>query len=87
MGLDSVELVIAVEGHFDIEIPDRKAQKLVTVGLLHSFIVSELQRLGRSTIDREAIFSELRGLICKQLSIKPERVVPDARFVQDLYID
>jgi hypothetical protein len=56
-----------------------------TVGSLHGFVVSELARLGRPR-DDAIIFSELRELICDQLGIKPERIVPEARFVQDLRI-
>jgi acyl carrier protein len=86
MGLDSVELVMNTEEHFGIEIPDHIAETLFTVGDLHDFVVAELHRSGRAR-DAEAVFSELRELICDQLGIEPERVVPAARFVQDLRID
>lgn len=86
MGLDSVELVMSTEEHFGIEIPDDVAETLVTVGSLHGFVVSELERIGRPRA-AATVFAELRNLICDQLGIKPERVVPEARFVQDLRID
>ena len=86
MGLDSVELVMATEEHFGIEIPDRIAEQLFTVGSLHEFVVLELQRIGKPTA-ADVVFAELRELICDQLGIKPDRVVPEARFVQDLKID
>ena len=86
MGLDSVELVMNVEDHFGIEIPDRAAEKLLTVGDLHTFVVEELQRIGRPRDPRE-VFVELRELICDQLAIQPELVIPEARFVKDLGID
>ena len=35
MGLDNVELVMKVEEHFDLSIPDADASTLVTVGMLH----------------------------------------------------
>lgn len=87
MGLDSVELVMSVEEHFDIEVPDNVAETLVTVGKLHEFVVAELLRLNRRSVDSDVVFEELRVLICAQLRIKPERVVLEARFVQDLHID
>jgi acyl carrier protein len=87
MGLDTVELVLAVERHFDIEIPDEEASKLYTVGLLHSFVVAQMLRAGRSGVDAEKVYGELRVLICHQLGVKPGEVVPDARFVQDLKAD
>lgn len=86
MGMDSVELVMATEEHFGIEIPDGVAATLVTVGGLHGFVVSELERVGRPR-DTASVFAELRELICDQLGIAPERVVPEARFVEDLRID
>lgn len=86
MGLDTVELVLATENHFDLEIPDRVAETLTTVGQLHGFVVAELERLGRPR-DAAAVFTELHQLICEQFGVEPEQVVPDARFVQDLLMD
>ena len=87
MGLDAVELVLAVERVFDIEIPDEKAGKIVTVGELHEFVFAELSRLERPNLNRDIIYDLLRNVICFQLGVKPERVVPSARFVQDLGIE
>jgi acyl carrier protein len=87
MGLDSVELVLSVERHFAVNIPDSDASTLTTVGKLHDWVVNELQRLKRPEVDPSAVFIEIRRLICDQLGIEPERVTPDARFVQDLHVD
>jgi acyl carrier protein len=43
MGLDSVEIIMAVEQTFGIEIPDADAEKLVTVGALHEYIVARTE--------------------------------------------
>ena len=87
MGLDTVELVMAVEKRFAIEIPDEIAATLETVGLLHSFVEFQLQRRSLLPICRNSVFSELQGIICEQTGIEPSRVVPDARFVKDLHLD
>jgi acyl carrier protein len=87
MGLDSVELVLAVEEHFGIEIPNHEAAKLLTVGRLQYWVVTELQRRGRASVNPELVFAELRDLICHQIGISPELVEPNARFVEDLRID
>jgi acyl carrier protein len=87
VGLDSVELVMAVEEQYDLSIPDGDAEKITTVGQLHDYVVAALERKGRKDIDREAIFSELRKIICQQLSVKPSEVVREARFVKDLHMD
>jgi acyl carrier protein len=87
MGLDTVELVMAVEEQFAIEIPDEIAATLETVGLLHGFVVSQLQRRSLLPIDDAAVFSKLRDIICEQTGIDPDRIVPDAYFVKDLHLD
>ena len=87
MGLDTVELVLAVEEHFDIEIPDRVAGTLETVGLLHQFVVRELQRRRLLPVDAEAVFSELRHIICEHTGVEPDKIVPEAYFVKDLRLD
>ncbi len=38
--LDTVELVMALEENFDIEIPDEEAEKIVTVGDAVDYIVA-----------------------------------------------
>ncbi len=86
MGLDSVELVMAVEQAFDIEIPNHSAQNITTVGALHFFVMYTLKQSGREQ-DTDAVFERLRGIICERLSVKPVQVVPAARFVQDLGMD
>ncbi|HYJ17739.1 MAG TPA: hypothetical protein VEW72_01060 [Burkholderiales bacterium] len=84
MGLDSVELVLAVERVFGINISDETAGKIITVGELHEYVFAELNRLGRPNVNRDATYDLLRNVICFQLGAEPEKVVPDARFVQDL---
>jgi acyl carrier protein len=87
MGLDVVEIVMSVEEHFGIEIPDDIAGTLTTVGSLHDYVVAELARQNRHPVDADAVFAQIREIICDQIGIESERVVPDAGFVQDLDID
>ena len=87
MGLDSVEIILAVEEEFGLEIPDAEAARMITVGDLHAFVVVELRRLGRPDVDADAIFERLRGIICREVGIQPDAVVLTARFVKDLGVD
>ena len=87
MGLDTVELVMAVEEEFSLEIPDAAAEKMITVGDMHSFVVSELRRRGRPDVDDIRVFERLREIICTQLGVKAELVVPEVEFVKDLGAD
>ena len=53
--LDIVELVMALEEEFDIEIPDADAEKVVTVGDLSLIHISEpTRRLSRSSMPSSA---------------------------------
>jgi len=87
MGLDTVELVMAVEDHFHVRIPDKEAATLETVGMLHTWVVGELRRLGRTPIDEDRVYLELRDVIVHQTGVDPGKVVPDASFVNDLRLD
>ena len=87
MGLDSVEIILAVEQEFGLEIPDAEAARMITVGDLQAFVVVELRRLGRTDADADAIFERLRAIICRQLGVQPDAVIPTARFVKDLGVD
>jgi len=87
MGLDSVEIILAVEEEFGIEIPDAEAARMITVGDLHAFVVVELRRLGRPDTDGDTLFGRLRDIICRQIGVKPDDVRPAARFVKDLGVD
>jgi len=86
MGLDTVELIFRVENEFEIDIPNTDAAKLGTVGELHEYVVETLRRQGR--IERaDSVYERLRDIICYQLGVKPEDVVPSASFVDDFGAD
>jgi acyl carrier protein len=87
MGLDTVELVMAVEEEFGISIPDSAATNMLTVGEMHTFVVSELNRLGKPHVDPVVIFEHLQRIIVRQLGVRPSEVIPSARFVKDLRAD
>lgn len=86
MGLDTVELVMAVEEEFSLEIPDSESAKLVRVGDLYRFVLQTLRQRG-DVIDEDAIWKRLTDVIVAQLGVQPERVTPDARFIEDLGAD
>jgi acyl carrier protein len=86
MGLDMVELIMAVEEDFGIAIENREAEKLVTVGLLYQLVLDKLRGRGSLATEQE-LYSQLRELISKQLGVKPEQVVPSAHFIDDLGVD
>jgi acyl carrier protein len=86
VGLEIVELIMAVETEFDIEIPNDIASGLVSVGKLYDCVLQTLQARGE-IVDNEAIWSRLRDVIVHELGVRPEKIVPDAEFVRDLNAD
>jgi acyl carrier protein len=86
MGLDTVELIMAIEEHCGIEIPDQDAERLVTVGDIHQFVLHALRQRGSAAIEAD-VYSQVREIVCHQLGVKPEQVVPNASIVDDLGAD
>ena len=86
MGLDSVELVMAFEEEFEIEIPDAAAEEMVSVRDVRDFVVAELARNGREITPAEA-FERVRKLIVEHGNLDPDVVTLDADIVGDLGIN
>ena len=63
MGLDSIELVMEVEKHFSISIPDREAEKAYTVGRLVDCIAKILKVDGYNFTLREKTFNLLKSTL------------------------
>ena len=92
MGLDTVEIVMAAERWFGVEISDADAARCRTVGDLHRCIMRSLalryQRDGRNIIvDPEITWNLLVPLIVEHTGVRPERIRPDAEWGRDLGID
>jgi acyl carrier protein len=86
MGLDIVELFMAVEERSGLEIPNREAQRLTTVGQMHEYVLTALRTRG-ARVDEAQLYGELRPVICERTGVQPEAVVPEASFVDDLRLD
>lgn len=88
MGLDGVELVMECEEHFRIKITDDQAGAVHTVGDLQDLCVRLIREQTSNPLSKESdvavVHDILRILISEQLGVKPERVVRDANFVDDL---
>ncbi len=87
MGLDSVELVLHVEEEFDIEVSDEAAEQTRTVQQLHDLVLRLAEEQKQTVLDGAETMEKLIDIIVMQLGVKREKVVPEARFVEDLYID
>lgn len=83
MGLEIVELVIAAEEHFAIQVNDEEAAKLVNCGLFCDYIVAKLRARGDTRAEAE-VWSQLKAIIVEQLGVKPDEVTREAKFYEDL---
>jgi acyl carrier protein len=93
MGLDIVELVMTVEETFGIEIPDRAAERLRTVGDLYWYVREHapgepaLSAGSRDAVPADELWDRLLDIIEKETGVDRERLTPAARFVDDLGLD
>ena len=86
MGLDTVELVMAIEEEFSIEIPNSHAADLGVLGEMHAYILKALWQRGE-TPDESEVWEKLKAIVIDQLGVSPLDVVPSAHVVRDLGAD
>ena len=86
MGLDTVELVMAIEEEFGIEILSADAPKLAVLGDMHGYIVGALRQRG-DTPDEAHVWERLSAVVVKQLGVRPADVTRRAHIVYDLRAD
>ena len=63
MGLDSIELIMEVEKHFSISIPDQEAEKAYTVGKLVDCVAKIINVKGYDFALRENTFAFIRSIL------------------------
>lgn len=80
MGLDAVEFILAIEQEFGITIPDLDAEKLRTIALLQTYLV---QRLAQAA-STEDLWRRIERILIDQHGVEPDKVRPQASFVDDL---
>ena len=83
MGLDAVELVMAFEEAFDLSIPEKDAEHLVTVGDVQDYIFRQTRERPHPPSEKE-ILERLKIIIADTLSVETARIERSSRFVQDL---
>ena len=86
MGLDTVELVMAIEEEFEMQISDGEAERLLTVGNIHERVIQTLTERGQP-VESEQIWERVKAVVARQLGVSPDAVTRSARIGEDLKTD
>ena len=85
-----MQLIMAIEEEFGIDIPNDEATKLETVGKICSYVQSRLARDNGQSFDEAAaavLWERVKQIVVEELGVKPELVTRDAHIVYDLGAD
>ena len=86
MGLDTVELLMAVEEEFGIEIPESDASRLDVLSGWQACISEAIVRNGEVPVSSE-VWERLKRVVISQLGVRPDEVFPEAHLIRDLGCD
>ena len=76
MGLDSVELVIETEETFGIEIENKDAEKLITVGRLYEYVCNKCNAQTNDSCVTQKVFYTVRNCISESFNICKKDINP-----------
>ncbi|HEY1923214.1 MAG TPA: acyl carrier protein [Tepidisphaeraceae bacterium] len=86
MGLEAVEIIMDVEDHFKVSVPDSVASKCLTVADLQRELILLLQQQGRQPseeLDRE-VYEGIVAIVVKQTGIPTSKIKPESRWIGDI---
>jgi hypothetical protein len=86
VGLDTVELLVAVEDEFGIAIPNDVAPRLTRLGDLHAFAAQALADRGEA-VDSACLWERLKRVAVKECGVREQQIVPEAHLNYDLGLD
>jgi len=88
MGLDTVEFVLWAENEFQIEIPDRDAETIFTVGMFSAYVHQKLSiKQGLKAPSEQHIYNRIKEHIASQFKIQPDNIQRGSHFIKDLGFD
>jgi hypothetical protein len=84
MGLDPMLLVMQIEEHFSVTIPDERAERITTVAELYNFLSGQTRRGRPMPCPTSRAFYALRRTFTGEFGVDRKRVRPAAR-LRDLF--
>jgi hypothetical protein len=82
MGLDSVELVMAIEEEFGLDIPDHDAEKMITVGDVYEWLRFRLSTADPRACLTQRVFYKLRRALIENYNVSRHTIAPDTRLTE-----
>lgn len=81
-GLDTVEMVMAIEEEFGVDIPDEDAERITTVGEMYHWLRRRLSEMPHECLTQK-MFYKLRRALIENYKIERRMIKPDTK-VTDL---
>ena len=81
----SIELLLAIEKEFDVEIPLADERRLERVGAIQSWLVRELEHRG-DVAKEDEIWARVQTVVSRQLGVARDEVIASA-YLADLAAD
>jgi len=79
VGLDSVELAMAIEEEFGIDIADRDLGKMITVGDVYNYLVKHLSKTTTRQCLTQKVFYQLRRAVMANYGLDRRSITPDTK--------
>ena len=83
MDLETIELIMAVEEEFVIEIPDDRAERIASIGELRNVVLTELKRFDRRR-EPDAVLDRISEIAANFAHVDRGSVGPETTLVGDL---
>ncbi len=84
MGLDYVDIIIQIEEKFNIEISDKEAITVKTVGDLHTLVLRKISSYNPDACPTSIAFYQFRRTLCETHGYARETITPSSR-LNDLF--
>jgi acyl carrier protein len=83
LDLETIELIMAVEEEFIIEIPDDRARRIASIGELRNVVMTELQRFDRRR-EADVVLDRISEIAANFAHVDRAGIGPDTTLAEDL---
>jgi len=88
MGLDTAEFILWAEQEFEVGVPERDAENILTVGQFSSYIQGKMiDKFGTRFASETEIFERIKNFLAAEFNIAPDKITRQSYFVKDLRLD